>query len=107
VLALVLTYAMLGMVGTVVDRVELYLFGAELRLDEVHYGAEVVLGVEASGDASLVGYDDETVAEFHRGAAEREDTFDETNFFGAVEVTYFDVYDSVSVQEKGFLGHGR
>jgi len=101
VLAFVGAYTVLGVVGAVVDRVELDAFGSEGFANPVHEGLEVCLGVEAAGDSGLVGYDDQAIAEGDCCSAEREDSGDEAYFFSAVEVADFFVDYAVTVEEEG------
>jgi len=107
VLAFVGAYTVLGVIGAVIDRVQLDAFGAERLAHPVHEGLEVCLGVEASGDSSLVGHDHQAVAEGDCRPAEREDARDEADLFGAVKVADLFIYDSITIKEEGSLGHRR
>ena len=91
--------AVVGVVGGVVDGVDVYRFFLEFGADVGHEGFEVLRGVEAAGDAGLIGDDDDAVAEGLGGAAEGEDAVDEVKVFDAVEVSTFFVDDAVTVED--------
>ena len=101
VLALVLADAVLGVVGAVVDGVEVDALEGEFGAHPGHEGVEGLLGVEAACDARLVGDDDQLVAEGLGGEAEREDAFDPAHVFRAVEIADLVVDDAVAVEEEG------
>ena len=105
VLAFVGAYTVLGVVGAVVDRVQLDAFGAERLAHPVHEGLEVGLGVETSGDSSLVGHNDQAVAEGDRRSAEGEDSRDKTDLFGAVEIADLFVDNSITIKKEGSFAH--
>jgi len=94
-----LGWAVVGVVGGVVDGVDLDGFFLELVADVGHEGFKVLRGVEAASDAGLVGDDDDAVAEGLGGTAEGEDAVDEVEVLDAVELSPFFVDDAVTVEE--------
>lgn len=102
VVALEFADAVLGVVRAVVDGVEGGSFAGELGAHPGHEVLELLRGVEAAGDAGLVGDDDQAVAEGLGGAAKGEDAVDEADLGREMEVAYFVVDYAVAVEEKGW-----
>ena len=76
----------------------------EFGADMVHEVVEVGFGIEAAGDAGLVGDDDQPVAEVLGGLKQGNEAGKEADVGWAVEVADLLVDDAVAIEEEGPAG---
>ena len=96
-LAAELALAVLRMVGAVIDGGKHNALFGQPGAHPVHQLLKLRGAVESAGDAALVGDDDEPVAKLLGGAAEREDSVQETDVGRPVEKPDFMVDYAVAV----------
>lgn len=89
----------LGMVGTMIDRIEGCATFGEKTAHPVHKAFKGLFGKNASPDAGLVCYHDDSVAERARVIADIEYAFDEFDFVAPVDEIGVDIDHAVAIEK--------
>ena len=90
---------MLGMMRAVINRINLGGFSTKTCLHPNGQGLKLLLTVVATANASLIGYNDNTVAEAATAAHQAEDTWHKLKVIDTMHIATININHAIAIKE--------